>query len=208
MKHLILIGTALALAAGLCACVPDGPHAPRAALEACRSPRALYAVRRAALQRAGALGAPAGTLERLKRDGRATLEDPEVGDYDQDTGVTTCRALLRLQPPGEGAQEISSNVAYEAAPLGGGRYRYRLTDPGEVAQAIASLGPLPESASPASSAAENAATVAPNPDTQTLDDAAAAGDTGRSRRASPAPTPAHDAAPAAPAATPATPPQR
>ena len=194
MKSFLLVMTGLALALGAGACVRQGPHAPRAALEACRAPRALLAVRRAALQQAGEQGAAATLLERLKQDGRASLEDPEVQDYDRDTGQVTCTALLRLQPPGEGAQEISSNVVYEAAPQGGGRWRYRLTDPGQVVQAIASLGPLAPAPAPlpASSVAANAATTAltsPSEDIQTRDDAAAAGDTGHSRRATPAPAP-------------------
>ena len=194
MKPFLLILTGLALALGAGACVRQGPRAPRAALEACRAPRALLAVRRAALQQAGEQGAAATLLERLKQDGRASLEDPEVQDYDRDTGQVTCTALLRLQPPGEGAQEISSNIVYEAAPLAGGRWRYRLTDPGQVVQAIASLGPLaprPEPL-PASSEAANAvaaAPAAPTDDVQTREDAAAAGDTGHSRRAAPAPAP-------------------
>ena len=192
MKSFLLVMTGLALALGAGACVRQGPRAPRAALEACRAPRALLAVRRATLQQASEQGAAATLLVRLKQDGRASLEDPEVQDYDRDTGQVTCTALLRLQPPGEGAQEISSNVAYEATPLGGGRWRYRLTDPGQVVQAIASLGPLAPATAPlpASSAAANAAATStltsPSEDVQTRDDAAAAGDTGHSRRPAPA----------------------
>lgn len=199
--RIIWIGTALALAISLGACMRDGPRAPRAAVEACGSPKALLAVRRAALLRAADQGAPASLIARLKRDGHASLEDPAVQDYDQDTGVVTCTALLRLQPPDPGAQEISSAVTYDAEPLReGGAYRYRLTEPGQVVQAIASLGPLaPEPAPPpASSAAAEAGAVAANPDTQTLQDAAAAGDTGRSHGPPPAPS--------VPSPTPATPP--
>ena len=188
MKPFLLGLMGLALAVGAGACVRQGPHAPAAALEACRAPRALLAVRRAALQQAGEQGAPAALLVRLKQEGRASLEDPEIQDYDRDTGQATCTAVLRLQPPGEGAQEISSTVVYEAAPQGGGRWRYRLSDPGQVVQAIASLGPLAPAPAPlpASSQAANAAATAtltsPSEDIQTRDDAAAAGDTGHSRR--------------------------
>ncbi len=139
-KTMLTVAT-VALALGAGACVRQGPHAPRAALEACRSPKALLAVRRAAFIQAGELGAPPPLLEHLRGEGRATLEDADVQDYDGASGKVGCTAQFRLQPPGEGAQEISSTVTYEAEPLGGGRYRYRLTDPGEVVQAIASLGP-------------------------------------------------------------------
>ena len=149
MKTILLTLASVALALSVSACFRQGPHAPQAALDACRAPKALLAVRRAALIKAGELGAPAPLLGRLRSEGRATLEDPEVEDYDRGSGRVTCTALFRLQPPGEGAQEISSNVSYDAAPLGGGRWRYRLTDAGEVVQAIASLGPLPPTPEPA-----------------------------------------------------------
>ena len=189
MKTILLTLASVALALSVSACFRQGPHAPQAALDACRAPKALLAVRRAALIKAGELGAPAPLLGRLRSEGRATLEDPEVEDYDRGSGRVTCTALFRLQPPGAGAQEISSNVSYDAAPLGGGRWRYRLTDAGEVVQAIASLGPLPPTPepAPASSQAAEAAATAATDEAQTREDAAAAGDTGRSRRATAVP---------------------
>ncbi len=191
MKTFLTLLALAGLALGAGACSRFGSHAPQAALEACRTPRALLAVRRAALLKAGELGAPAPLLGRLKADGRASLEDPEVQDYDKDTGKVSCTAAFHLHPPGEGAQEISSTVTYEAMPLGGGRYRYRLTDAGDVVQAIASLGPLPPPAQPepASSQAAEAAASAPADDVQTREDAAAAGDTGRTPRAGSVPAP-------------------
>ena len=203
MNTILCTLATVALALSVSACFRQGPHAPQAALDACRAPKALLAVRRAALIKAGELGAPAPLLGRLKSEGRATLEEPEVEDYDRGSGRVSCTALFRMQPPGEGAQEISSNVSYEAEPLGGGRWRYRLTDAGEVVQAIASLGPLPPPAepTPASSQAAEAAVTAPTDEAQTRDDAAAAGDTGHARRPAAAPAPAP--APAPTAATPA-----
>jgi hypothetical protein len=201
MKHILMIAAGLTLALGLDACGRFGPHYPRAALDACRSPRALLAVRRAVFQQAIGQGASAALVGRLRREGRATLEDPEVQDYDRDTGEITCTALLRLQPPDPAAQEISSNVTYDADPVRAGVYHYKLTDPGQAVQAISSLSPSelkPEAPAASSAAAETAAqSSAPDDaDAQTLQDAAAAGDTGRSHR--PAPPPAPQPAAAAP----------
>ncbi|HEY5412814.1 MAG TPA: hypothetical protein VIJ94_19010 [Caulobacteraceae bacterium] len=184
------------VAIGLGACVREGPHAPRAAAEACASPKALLAVRRAAFQQAAAQGAPAELLAGLRRDGRVVLEDPQVGDYDKDTGLVSCQATLRIEPAGSEGQALSSSVTYDARPQGGGVYRYRLTDPGEMVTAIVSLGPPPppQIAPPAaSSAAVDAAataSAAPAQDDPTVrDDAAAAGDTGRVHRAPAAASP-------------------
>ena len=197
MKTILCTLASVALALSVSGCFRQGPHAPQAALDACRAPKALLAVRRAALIKAGELGAPAPLLGRLRSEGRATLEDPQVEDYDRASGRVTCTALFRLQPPSEGAQEISSNVSYDAEPLGGGRWRYRLTDAGEVVQAIASLGPLPPPAepAPASSEAAEAAATAPTDEAQTREDAAAAGDTGHTRRAAPAVVPSSSSTP-------------
>jgi hypothetical protein len=199
MKHITWTLAGLALAAAAAGCGRPGPHAPQAAVDACGSTRALLAVRREAFHQASGQGAPQDLLGRLRREGRAALEDPEVEAYDRDSGVVTCTALFRLQPPAPGAEEISSDVTYEATPLGGGAWRYRLTDPGQVVEAIASLGPLPPEAPPASSAASDAAAAAPGSDAETLQDAAAAGDTGRVHPPAPTPAPAPKPAPAAPA---------
>jgi len=188
MMRFGLLGLALAVALG--ACVRESPRAPQAALAACRSTKALLAVRRAALQEAASEGAPAGLLGRLRREGRASFEDAEVRDYDDDTGVVTCAAQLTLTPPGPGGQAASSRVAYDAEPLhSGSGYRYHVTDTGQMVSAIAGLGPLPPEAQPpaASSAAANAAAVAPAAAAAEIDqtvreDAAAAGDTGRAHR--------------------------
>ena len=138
-----LMGLAL-VAISLGACVRGGPQAPRAALEACRSPRALLAVRRAAFQQAASRGATAELLARLRRDGRAVLDDPQVGGYDRDTGVVDCLATLRIEPPGAEGQELSSSITYDATPQeSGAGYRYTLTDAGEMVTAIVSLGPPP-----------------------------------------------------------------
>ena len=191
MMRIGLLGLALAL--GLCACGREGSRAPQAALDACRSTKALMAVRRAALQEAAGSGAPAGLLDRLKRESRASLEDPEVRDYDDDTRVVSCAAQLTLTPPGASGQAASSRVLYDAEPLrSGSGYRYHVTDTGQMVSAIASLGSLPPEAEPpaASSAAANAAAVAPASaaeiDQTVRDDAAAAGDTGRTHRPYPA----------------------
>lgn len=194
MKHFLLIAAGLALALGLGACGRFGQHYPRAALDACRSPRALLAVRRAVFGQAMDQGAPAALIGRLRREGHATLEDPEVQDYDRDTGQVSCTGLLRLQPSDPAAQEISSTVTYDADPVRAGVYHYKLTDPGQAVQAIASLAPsqLKPEALAASSAAAQAVAQSSAPDdldAQTLQDAAAAGDTGRSRRPSPPPAP-------------------
>ena len=194
MKHISWPLAAMALAVLIAGCGRFGHPAPPAAVEACGAPRALLAIRRAELRLAAEQGASADLLGRLRRESHASLDDPEVKDYDRHTATVTCTALLRLQPPGQAAQEISSTVTYEAQPLRDGVWRYRLTDPGQVVQAIASLGPLPpESAQPpASSAAANAlAEVAESSaeHDQTLQDAAAAGDTGHVRRPAPS-TPA------------------
>ncbi len=187
MKRIGLLG--LALAVGLAGCMREGSRAPQAALEACRSTKALMAVRRAALQEAAGSGASAGLLERLRREGRAGLEDAEVRDYDDDTRVVSCAAQLTLTPPGAG-QAASSRVLYDAEPLrSGSGYRYHVTDTGQMVSAIASLGPLPPEAEPpaASSAAANAASIAPASseiDQTVREDAAAAGDTGRTHRPS------------------------
>ena len=200
MKHISWPLAALALAVLITGCGRFGHPAPPAAVEACGAPKALLAIRRAEFHLAADQGSSAELLARLRREGHASLEDPEVRDYDRHTGVVTCTALLRLQPPGVAAQEISSNVAYEAQPLQGGVWRYKLTDPGQVVQAIASLGPLPpeSAAPPASSAAANALTQLPASsalDDETLQDAAAAGDTGRTHRPAPAPPPSTQAPP-------------
>ena len=191
MKRIWGLTCLAVVAIDLGACVREGPHAPRAALEACRSPRALLAVRRAAFQQAASQGAPAGLLARLRRDGRAVLEDPQVRDYDRDTGVVDCLATLRIQPPGSDGQELSSSITYDARPQdGGSSYRYTLTDAGEIVSAIVSLGPLPSEPppTPASSAGAEAAATAPDPtpqeDQAVREDAAAAGDTGRTTRPS------------------------
>ena len=108
--------------------------------------------------------------------------------------MVSCAAQLTLTPPGSGGQAASSRVSYDAEPLrSGSGYRYRVTDVGQMVSAIASLGPLPPEAPPASSAAAQAAATAPASageiDQTVREDAAAAGDTGRSHRASPAPSP-------------------
>lgn len=190
MNRWTLLGLA-ALAAGLSACARDEGRAPKAALEACRSTKALLAVRRAVLQEAAEAGGPTGLLGRLRREGRASLEDPEVKDYDDDTRVVSCAAQLTLTPPGSGGQAASSRVTYDAEPLrSDSGYRFRVTDIGQMVSAIASLGPLPPEAPPASSTAANAAASAPaaseDIDPEVREDAAAAGDTGRTHRA-PAP---------------------
>ena len=187
MMRIGLLGLALAL--GLGACAREGSRAPQAALDACRSTKALMAVRRAALQEAAGAGASAGLVERLRREGRASLEDAEVRDYDDDTQVVSCAAQLTLTPPGPGGQTAASRVLYDAEPFRSGTgYRYHVTDTGQMVSAIASLGPLPPEAEPpaASSAAVNAAVVAPASsaeiDQTVREDAAAAGDTGRTHR--------------------------
>ena len=193
MKHILPIAAGVTLALALCACGRFGAHYPRAAVEACRSPRALIAVRRAVFEQASGQGAPAALVGRLRRDGRFTLEDPEVQDYDRDTGKVSCTALLRLQPPDPTAQEISSGITYDAEPVRAGVYHYELTDPGQTVQAIASLTPssLKPEAPAASSAAAQAVAQSSAPDdvddAQTREDAAAAGDTGRSRQPTPQP---------------------
>ena len=202
MKHISRPLAALALAISISGCGRFGHHAPPAAVEACGAPRALLAIRRAEFRLAAGQGASADLLARLRLQGHASLDDPEVKDYDRHTGVVTCTALLRLQPPGEAAHEISANVTYDAQPLRDGVWRYKLTDPGQVVQAIASLGPLPpEAAPPASSAGANALaqlSASSAEADETLQDAAAAGDTGHVRRPASAPAPA----PSAPASTP------
>ena len=186
MKRFGLSGLALAL--GLAACAREESRAPQAALDACRSTKALMAVRRAVLQEAASEGASAGLLERLRREGRASLEDAEVRDYDDDTRIVSCAAQLTLTPPGAGAA-AASRVTYDAEPLrSGSGYRFHVTDTGQMVSAIASLGPLPPEAEPppASSAAASAAAVTPASsaeiDQTVRDDAAAAGDTGRTHR--------------------------
>lgn len=199
MKRIGWIGAALLAPLALGACGRDAPRPPQAAIDACRSPRALLAVRRLALREAADQGVSAALLARIRRDAKATLEDPEVRDYDQGSGAVSCAATLRLglEAPDAAGQSIVSTVAYDAEPRGDRPgYRYRLTDPGQILSAIASLGPLPPEAGPppASSAAANAvATTAPAADEEDVrDDAAAAGDTRRigSRPAAP-PKPPH-----------------
>ena len=188
MKHLSLALAGLAVALTIAGCGRFGHHVPEAAVQACGAPRALLAVRRALFRQAMAQGSPVALISRLKREGQASLEDPQVRDFDRHTGIVTCTATFRLQPPAPGAQEISSEVAYTGQPLKSGGWRYKLTEPGQVVQAIASLGPLPaEPAAPASSAAADAAAQTPSSsaiDAETLEDAAAAGDTGHARRPS------------------------
>lgn len=184
MMRIGLLGLALAL--GLGACAREGSRAPQAALDACRSTKALMAVRRAALQEAAGAGASAGLVERLRREGRASLEDAEVRDYDDDTQVVSCAAQLTLTPPGPGGQTAASRVLYDAEPFRSGTgYRYHVTDTGQMVSAIASLGPLPPEP-PASSTAADAAATAPASsaeiDQTVREDAAAAGDTGRTHR--------------------------
>ena len=187
MKHLSIALAGLALALLITGCGRFGHHVPEAAVQACGAPKALLAVRRALFRQAMAQGAAVTLVSRLKREGHAGLDDPQVQSFDRHTGIVTCTATFRLQPPGPGAQEISSSVAFTGQPLKGGGWRYKLTEPGQVVQAIASLGPLPaEPAPPASSAAAEASAQSPVPgaiDPETLADAAAAGDTGHSRRA-------------------------
>lgn len=200
MKHITWTLAALAPVILTAGCDRLFHHVPQAAMEACAAPKAEAAVRRAAFREAIEKGAPEALMARLRHEARASLEDPQVQDYDRSSGVVTCTAVMRLQPPAEGAQEISSNVVYTAQPMRSGGWRYKLTDPGQVVQAIASLGPPTPAPAPlpASSAASDAAaqTAAP-PDaeeTQTREDAAAAGDTGRSRHPPPAPKAATAAA--------------
>jgi hypothetical protein len=186
MKHITWALAGVALAISISGCGRFGRHVPEAAVQACGAPKALLAVRRALFRQAMEQGTPAVLISRLKREGHASLEDPEVQEFDRHTGIVTCRALFRLQPPAQGAQEISSSVAYTGQPLRAGGWRYRLTEPGQVVQAIASLGPLPAApAPPASATAADAASQVPSSaelDAETLQDAAAAGDTGRSHR--------------------------
>ena len=143
MKHITWILAALALALPIAGCGRLWRHVPEAATEACGAPKALLAVRRAVLHQAAGQGASEALLARLRHDARASLDDPAVQDYDRGKGVVTCTATLRLQPPGQGAQEISSSVTYQAQPLRAGGWRYKLTDPGQTVQAIASLAPPP-----------------------------------------------------------------
>ena len=201
MKHLSIALAGAAMALLITGCGRFGHHVPEAAVQACGAPKALLAVRRALFRQAMEQGSPVALISRLKREGHAGLEDPQVRDFDRHTGVVTCTATFHLQPPAPGAQEISSEVAYTGQPLKSGGWRYKLTEPGQVVQAIASLGPLPAlPAPPASSAAADASAQAPSSsaiDAETLADAAAAGDTGRSRR--PALRPAQPASSSPPA---------
>jgi len=190
MKHPTWAVAALALAILTAGCSRFFHHVPQAATDACAAPKAVLAVRRAALREAMEKGAPEGLIARLRQDAHATLEDPHVQDYQRNSGIVTCTALMRIQPPAPGAQEISSNVTFTGQPLRAGGWRYKLTDPGQLVQAIASLGPLPpEPNQPAaSSAAADAVAQTPSSDAedaQTREDAAAAGDTGHSHRPPP-----------------------
>jgi hypothetical protein len=187
MKHIGYL--VLITAIGLSACRRGEDRAPAAALDACRSTKALMAIRRAVLQEAATEGASAVLVGRLKREARVTLESPEVRDYDDDTQVVGCAAQLVLTPPGPAGRTASSRVAYDAEPLRSGKgYRFRITDMGQMVSAIASLGPLPPEPAPppASSAAAEAAASAPSSsaeiDPLVREDAAAAGDTGRTHR--------------------------
>jgi hypothetical protein len=185
MKHTLIL--VLMMALGLAACRREADRAPQAAIDACRSTKALTTLRRAALQQAITEGAPAALVGRLRREARVTLEDAEVRDYDDDTRVVSCAAQLVLTPPGSSGQTASSRVAYDAEPLrSGSGYRYRITDIGQMVSAIASLGPLPPEPPPppASSAAATVAASASSADIdpEVREDAAAAGDTGRTHR--------------------------
>jgi hypothetical protein len=205
MKYILWPLAVLALALPLAGCGRLWRRVPEAAVQACGAPRALLAVRRGVFRQAADQGASEALLGRLRQGGRASLEDPAVQDYDRGKGIVICTAMLRLQPPGQGAQEISSSVTYQAQPLRTGGWRYKLTDPGQAVQAIASLAPLPPEPAPipaSSAAADASAQATPPADSETLDDAAAAGDTGRSHQP---PPPAKPAGPKPPT-TPAPPP--
>ena len=195
MKRILCL--VLIPALGLGACHRHEARTHEAALDACRSTKALMAVRRAVLQEAATEGAPQVLIGRLKREARFTLEDAEVSDYDDDTRVASCAAQLVITPPG--GQTATSRVTYDAEPLRRGSvYRFRITDIGQTVAAISGLRPLPPEAPAASSTAADAAATAPASDAdidpQVREDAAAVGDTGRTHRppaAVPAPAPEH-----------------